>query len=85
MNSFDPKTQNWQDVFGDGMTARQVLNAAVSAIGYGVTVNEEYMISIWLDMQYEDLSLTVNGYDPMRYSWDDFDAMAHQVMVEALD
>lgn len=82
---FDPHTQNWQDVFGDGMTANEVVGTAVDEVECIGPFDLVGVVSAYLYGEYEDLlGLGMDDYDT-RYDWNDFDAMAEQVLTEAAE
>ena len=66
---FNPRTENWQDVFGGGMTASEVLTKASHP--------DVLAVAVWLLAEYIELYGKTRPRAP-----EEFLAMAKQIMSE---
>ena len=76
---------SWQDVFGDGMTAQQIVRV-VGDMDPAARIYEGILyigVWDWLSCQYEDLHNTNPEEYPTRCQWPDFVRWTGQILREA--
>ena len=71
---FEPQTMDWQDIFGDGMTAQQVVQSAK---------NDGTELSAWLSAQYFEMERDNHWNTDDAPSTEDFERMARQIKNQA--